>query len=197
MEYIVINLKNHIQYFHAEYWWKKSKKIYKTWRNLALFIDWTTQYNKEIPLSFPFSRGSPQPRDQTVLQADSLPAEPQGNPNKDINYPQIDTVPMHAQSCPTFCDLMDYGLPGSSGHGTFQTRILEWLPFPSPGDLPDPGNKPASFVSPALAVRFLTSWAMGKSIDTEFHTLSNKILPIKLLCRYRDYSKIYIERQTN
>ena len=29
---------------------------------------------------FPFSRGSSQPKDQTTLQVDSLPAEPQGKP---------------------------------------------------------------------------------------------------------------------
>ena len=31
-------------------------------------------------------------------------------------------------------------LPGSSVHGIFQVRILKWLPLPSSGDLPDPGN---------------------------------------------------------
>ena len=31
-----------------------------------------------------------------------------------------------AQSCPTFCDPMDYSLPGSSVHGIFQARVLEW-----------------------------------------------------------------------
>jgi len=31
------------------------------------------------------------------------------------------------------------------------------LPFPSPGDLPDPGIKPASLMSPALAGRFFTT----------------------------------------
>ena len=33
------------------------------------------------------------------------------------------------------------------------------LPFPSPGDLPDPGIKPMSLVSPALAGRFFTTSA--------------------------------------
>ena len=37
--------------------------------------------------------------------------------------------------------------PGSSVHGILQVRFLEWLPFPSPGGLPDPGIKPGS---PAL-----------------------------------------------
>ena len=29
------------------------------------------------------------------------------------------------QSCPTLCDPMDCSLPGSSGHGIFQARVLE------------------------------------------------------------------------
>ena len=32
-----------------------------------------------------------------------------------------------AQSCPTLCDPMDCSLPGSSIHGVFQARILEWV----------------------------------------------------------------------
>ena len=31
-----------------------------------------------------------------------------------------------AQSCPTLCDPMDCILPGSSAHGIFQARVLEW-----------------------------------------------------------------------
>ena len=31
-----------------------------------------------------------------------------------------------AQLCPTFSDPMDCSLPGSSVHGIFQARILEW-----------------------------------------------------------------------
>ena len=59
-----------------------------------------------------------------------------------------------AQSCLTLCDPIDCGLPGSSVHGIFQVRILEWLPFPPTGDLPDPGIKPASL---KLAGRFFTT----------------------------------------
>ena len=39
-----------------------------------------------------------------------------------------------AQSCPTLCDTMDYTVDG-----ILQARILEWVAFPSPGDLPKPG----------------------------------------------------------
>ena len=31
-----------------------------------------------------------------------------------------------AQSCPTLCNPMDCSLPGSSIHGIFQARVLEW-----------------------------------------------------------------------
>ena len=40
---------------------------------------------------------------------------------------------------------MDRNLPGSSVHGLSQARMLEcWsgLPFPNPGDLPNPGMEP-------------------------------------------------------
>ena len=37
-----------------------------------------------------------------------------------------------AQSCPTLSDPMDCSLPGSSIHGIFQARVLEWgaIAFP-------------------------------------------------------------------
>ena len=31
-----------------------------------------------------------------------------------------------AQLCPTLSYTMDYSLPGSSAHGIFQARVLEW-----------------------------------------------------------------------
>ena len=36
------------------------------------------------------------------------------------------------QSCPTLSDLMDCSPPGSSVHGIFQARVLEWgaIAFP-------------------------------------------------------------------
>ena len=35
-----------------------------------------------------------------------------------------------AKLCPTLCDPMDCGLPGSSVNGTLQARILEWVAIP-------------------------------------------------------------------
>ena len=50
-------------------------------------------------------------------------------------------------------------LPGFSVHGIIQARILEWLPFPSLGDLPDPGIKSGS---PALQADSFTLKPPGK-----------------------------------
>ena len=36
-----------------------------------------------------------------------------------------------AQSCPVLCDPMVCSPPGSSFHGIFQARILEWVAMPS------------------------------------------------------------------
>ena len=42
-----------------------------------------------------------------------------------------------------------------------------WLPFPSPGDLPDPRIKPPA---PALAGRFFTTEPPGKSPSVYYHS---------------------------
>ena len=57
------------------------------------------------------------------------------------------------QSCLTLCDLMDCSPADSSVHWILQARILE-LPFPPPGDLPNPGIKHGS---PALQADSLPS----------------------------------------
>ena len=59
------------------------------------------------------------------------------------------------QSCQTFCNPLDYSptrLNGifSKSTGSFRQEYWSRLPFPSPGDLPDPGIKHASPVSAAL-----------------------------------------------
>ena len=41
--------------------------------------------------------------------------------------------------------------------GILQARILEWVVFPTPGDLPDPGIEPISLASPALVVGLFTT----------------------------------------
>ena len=42
------------------------------------------------------------------------------------------------------CDPMDCSLPGSSSMGFCRQEYWSGLPFPSPGDLPNPGIEPMS-----------------------------------------------------
>ena len=56
---------------------------------------------------------------------------------------------------------MDCSLSGSSFHGILQARTPSGLPFPSPGDLPDPGNEPRS---PALLADSLPTELCRKPI---------------------------------
>ena len=57
---------------------------------------------------------------------------------------------------------MDCSPPGASLHGILHARILSGLPFPPPGDLPDPGIEPVSPVAPTVAGRFFTTELPGK-----------------------------------
>ena len=57
---------------------------------------------------------------------------------------------------------MDCSPPGSSLHLILQARALEWLPLPSPEDLPNPGIEPSS---PALQVDSLLSERPGSWIS--------------------------------
>ena len=54
---------------------------------------------------------------------------------------------------------MNCNPPDSSVHGISRQEHWRGLPFPSPGDLPDPGIK---LESPALAGRFFTTLPPGK-----------------------------------
>ena len=51
---------------------------------------------------------------------------------------------MYAQSCLTFCSLMECSPPGSSVLGFSGQEDWNGLPFPSPGDLLNPGMEPVS-----------------------------------------------------
>ena len=65
------------------------------------------------------------------------------------------------------CNPVDYSPPGSSIHGILQTRILEWVAFPPPRGLPNPGIEPAS---PAVAGKFFTIAPPGKPLYIHTYT---------------------------
>ena len=46
----------------------------------------------------------------------------------------------------------------------FKQVYWSWFTFPTPGDLPDPGIKPVSPGSPALAGKFFTTALPGKPL---------------------------------
>ena len=63
---------------------------------------------------------------------------------------------MHAQLCLPLCNRMDCSLPCSSIRGIFQAIGVgcssSGLPFPSPGDPPEPGIEPRSPVFQAVSL---------------------------------------------
>ena len=105
----------------------------------SLVSDFVAQWTvaRQAPLSMGLSRQAywsglpfPSPGDlpdpgmepgSPALQADSLPSEPRGKP----------LCVLAAQACPTLCDPMDCGPPGSSVPGILQARILEWVAIAS------------------------------------------------------------------
>ena len=71
-----------------------------------------------------------------------------------------------AKSCPTLCGPVDRSLLGTSVRGILQARMLEWVAFPSPGDLPDPGIEPRSSTLQAVS---LPTEPPGKPGDPVHH----------------------------
>ena len=69
---------------------------------------------------------------------------------------------MCAQSCPTLCNPKDYSLPDPLSMEFSRQEYWSGLPFPIPGDLPDPGIKPTS---PALQADSLPTEPPGKPRD--------------------------------
>ena len=81
-----------------------------------------------------------------------------------------------AQSCPTPCDPMGYGLPGSSVHGILQARILEWVAIPFSRGTSQPRTQ--TLVS-CIAGGFFTAWDT-KEAPVEFSkTIGKKALYVK------------------
>ena len=69
---------------------------------------------------------------------------------------------MHAQSRPSLCNPLAHQAPLSVGF----SRQEHWsgLPFPPPGDLPDPGIEPWPPVAPALTGRFFTTESASQHV---------------------------------
>ena len=70
-----------------------------------------------------------------------------------------------AQSCPTLCDPMDCSLSGSSVHGIFQTRVLEWIAISFSRGPSRPRNR--TWVS-RIAGRCFTVWATREATGRQY-----------------------------
>ena len=84
-------------------------------------------------------------------QAGSLPVAPRGRPKNPL-VKSLSHVCLFASPW-----TIAYQAPPSMGFS--RQEYWSGLPFPSPGDLPDPGIESTSLTSPALAGRFFSSSA--------------------------------------
>ena len=70
----------------------------------------------------------------------------------------------HARSCPTLCDSVGCGRPGSSVHGILQVRILEWVAISSSRGSSQLRNLTGIFL-PLLHCRQIPyHWATGEAL---------------------------------
>ena len=77
-----------------------------------------------------------------------------------------------AQSCLTLCDPWTVAHQASPSMGFSRQEYWSGLPFPSPGDLLDPGIEPRS---PTLQADVLTSAPPGKPLNIRIQVLTSKI----------------------
>ena len=69
--------------------------------------------------------------------------------------------------------MSDCSPPEFSAHGIPRQEYWSFLPYPTPGDLPDPGIESTSLASPALAGGFFTTSATWEALT---HNGSGNIL---------------------
>ena len=91
-----------------------------------------------------------------------------------------------AQSCPTLCNPMDWGPPGSSVHGIFQARKLEWVAilffqgiFPTQGiELGSPTLQADSLPSepPGKTTITSTKWTISPNLKNKTSYLNYLLL---------------------
>ena len=78
------------------------------------------------------------------------------------------------------CDSCDCSLPGFSVHGILPARILEWVTFSTPRDLPHPAIEPVSSVSPALQEDYLPFELQRSPLSQEMSHISLENIVIKM-----------------
>ena len=84
-----------------------------------------------------------------------------------IQQVMLNLHPKSLQSCPTLCDPMDCGPPGSSIQGILRARILEWVAISFSRGFSQ--SRDQTQVS-CTADRFLTVWATREAHGIETRT---------------------------
>ena len=152
---------------HLTYWWmgwKEEKEIYREWGELAWTAGWMV-----VPFTGGWERNKF--KDQIKSLTFWVPQIELHKSTKwwshDINWEGFTAIlqgqrtkGLVTQLCLTLCDPMDCGPPGSSGHGIFQARILEWVAIPfSKGP-----SQPRDWTQVShIAGGIFTSWATGEA----------------------------------
>ena len=96
------------------------------------------------------------------------------------------------QSCSTLCDPMDCSLSGSSVHGIFQARVLEWIAISFSRGSSRPKNQ--TWVS-QVAGRCFTSWATREApLNNKQNKNTNQIISRQ---EYQSHSALPIRGKTN
>ena len=85
-----------------------------------------------------------------------------------------------AQSCPTLRDPMDCSLPGSSVHGIFLARVLEWIAMPS---------SKRSFQSKDRTHVFCISFIVGRFLSTT-REVQRSLTTLLLLLLLSGFSRV-------
>ena len=74
--------------------------------------------------------------------------------------------------CPTLCNPWAVAHQSHLSMGFSRQEYWSGLPFPPPGDLPDPGIEPLSHLPPPLAGRFFITDPPGKKPVLEYSRLT-------------------------
>ena len=86
------------------------------------------------------------------------------------------------QSCPTLYSHVGCSPPGSSVHGISRQEYWSGLPWPSPGDLSNPGIELESLMSPTLAGRLFTTsttWEAHEIIVLHAYSVPTTMVKLK------------------
>ena len=86
------------------------------------------------------------------------------------------------QSCPTLCYPIDWNLPAPLSMGFFRKEYWSVLPFPPPGDLPNPGIKPkfpVSFAFTNVFLTYLATWEVHRRINNKYFFFKRQKKPKK------------------